>query len=138
MSSPRSITDANSSVKQSIALPNAANTACTAAIDLGSNQSYPIGETVSVRLSNGQSTGANSLNINFVLQDSNESNANFANIATLGAPIKVLAGNAANYPSSQTNISLPPGVKRYVRAAATGEANGGNAADNTFTVQFVF
>lgn len=136
MSNPRSITDA--AVKVSAALPNAANTVSTNVIDLGANQSYPLSEKIGVKLSNTQSTGANSKNINFVLQHSNESNANFVNIPTLGAPIKVLAGNAANYPSSTTNISLPPGVNRYIKGSATGEANGGDAGDGTYTVQLVF
>jgi hypothetical protein len=139
MSAPRNIQDASSQVKVSVALPNAANTTSTNVIDLGANQSFPLSETIGVKLSNTVSTGANSKNINFVLQHSNESNANFVNIPTLGAPIKVLAGNASAFPASAaTNITLPPGVNRYIKGSATGEANGGDAGDGTFTVQLVF
>jgi hypothetical protein len=139
MSAPRSIQDSSSQVKVSVALPNAANTTSTNVIDLGSNQSYPLCETIGVKLSNTLATGANSKNINFVLQHSNESNANFVNIPTLGAPIKVLAGNATKYPvSNATNITLPPGVNRYIKGSATGEADGGDAGDGTFTEALVF
>lgn len=138
MSDPRSIKDSSTEVKVAIALPNAANTVCTSYIDLGANQSFPLSERIGVLLSGALATGANSLNINFVLQHSNESNANFVNIPTMGAPIKVLAGNATKYPAFTLNVALPPTVNRYIRAAATGEANGGNAADANFTVQLTF
>jgi len=117
------------------ALPNAANTVNTNGIDLGVTQLYPATEKVMLKVITGQSTGANSKNITLSVQDSAD-NSTFANIATLGAT--VIAGNAANYPSSVTNVALPPGTRRYVRVSATGEANGGNAADNNLTAQIVF
>lgn len=134
----RAIQDFDSSVKVSIALPNAANTVCTSPIDLGNNAPFPITESFHVKLSIGQATGANSKNINLVLQHSNESNANFANIAGLGAPIKVIAGNATAYPASDITVTLPPETRRYIRGRATGEADGGNAADANLTVQLLF
>jgi hypothetical protein len=133
---PRLIKDAHSSLVANIALPNAANTVNTGAIDLGSNAPYPLNEKISVALITTQSTGANSKNINIRLQDSNESNANFTNIAVLAAT--VVAGNAANFPASTTNIPLPASVKRYIRASATGEANGGDSSDGVVSVQLRF
>jgi len=120
----------------SIALPNAANTVNTNVIDLNSNIPFVMTSRLTVQISTTQSTGANSKNINARLQDSNESNANFTNIAELG--VKVIAGNAANYPSASANYVLPPTAKRYVRATATGEANGGDASDGTLTCQLLF
>lgn len=133
---PRLIKDASSSLVANIALPNAANVVNTGAIDLGSNAPYPLNEKIGVLLTSTQSTGANSKNINIRLQDSNESNANFTNIAE--GPIKVLAGNAANFPAFSMNIALPPAVKRYIRATALGEANGGDASDGTLSLQLRF
>jgi len=124
-------------VSNSAALPNAGNTVNTNIIDLGIATPYPITERIVAQLVTTQSTGANSKNINIVIQDCADSNAsNFANIATLRG--KVIAGNSANYPSSTTNFALPPNTKRYLRAVATGEANGGDASDGTFTLSLLF
>lgn len=138
MSNPRAILDASSEVKVSVALPNAANSTTTNVIDLGANAAFPLTEHIGVQLTTTAGTGANSKNVNFVLQHSNESNANFVNIPTLGAPIKVLAVNSTTYPASTTNISLPSTVNRYIKGVATGEANGGDASDGTFTVRLTF
>jgi hypothetical protein len=134
---PRQFKD--STLKAAIALPNAANTTCTAAIDLGTTAPFPVSEKFAVRITIDTSTGANSKNVNAVLQASNESNANFVNIAGLGAPLLVAAGNAANVIGGTIEVQLPPNLnKRYIRAAATGEANGGNAADGNLTVELLF
>jgi len=119
---------------KNVALPNAANTVNTGAIDLGATP-YPATKAIEVRITTTQSTGANSKNINVVLQHSNESNANFTNITEVKAPLIVNAGNAANYPSSSANVNLPPSVKRYIRASATGEANGGDASDGQLYIK---
>lgn len=129
--------DNSSDLVKSVALPNAANTVNTGVIDLGNNAPFPITEKVTVRVSTGLGTGANSKNINITLADSNESNANFTNIASVG--VIVNAGNAANTaPAGSTNFALPPSTKRYIRATATGEANGGNSSDANLTVQLLF
>lgn len=129
---PRNITDAG--VKVTFALPNAANTVNSNIIDLGSVTPYPVTENLLVRLSGTQSTGANSKNINYTFQHSADTNvSNFTNIAELAT--KVVAGNAANFPAFTHNVALPPAVKQYIRVIATGEANGGNAADGTGTLQ---
>lgn len=127
----REIKDAG--LKVTFALPNAANTVNSNAIDLGSTTPYPITEVIQVRLSATVATGANSLNINYVIQHSAEAAANFTNIAELA--VKVVAGNATNHPVFSHNVALPPSTKRYLRVSAKGEANGGNAADGTGTLE---
>lgn len=133
---PRQIQDASTQVKVTIALPNAANTVNTSVIDLGNNSPFSVTESIGVQISTGLATGANSKNINVALADSNESNANFTNIAVIAT--EVVAGNATKYPASSINIALPPTVKRYIRGTATGEANGGDASDANLTVQLRF
>lgn len=124
-------------VKANIALPIAANTVNTNVVDLGATP-FPTTEKFNVKLTVDTATGANSKNVNAVLQHSNESNANFTNIAGLGAPILVAAGNAANVIGANVIVSLPPSAKRYLRASATGEANGGNSSDGQLTVELLF
>jgi hypothetical protein len=138
MSDARSIQDNSSEVKVNIAMPNAANTVNSNTIDLGSNSAYPVQESFVVKITGATATGANSKNVNCVLQHSNEAAANFTNITGMGAPILVLAGNAANVIGGSVTVSLPPSTKRYVRVSATGEANGGNAADGNLTLQLLF
>lgn len=126
-------------LKTNVALPLAANTVNTNAIDLGTTAPFPVSEKFAVRLTIDTATGANSKNVNAVLQASNESNANFVNIAGLGAPILVAAGNAANVIGANVEVQLPPNLnKRYIRGSAIGEANGGNAADGQLTVELLF
>jgi len=129
-------------VSNSAALPNAANTINTSAIDLEAGQPFPTTGKFTVQLATTQSTGANSLNINVALQHTNANtdgtadNGNWANIT--GLAIRTIAGNAANYPANTWNVTLPPSTKRYIRGSATGEANGGNASDGTLTVKLLF
>lgn len=131
----RKFKDAN--LKQSVALPNAANTVNTNSIDLGVSTGFPITEKFQVRLSTTAATGANDKNVTIVLQGSNEAAANFANIA--GLDTLVINEGSSAYAATNKEISLPPGLdKRYIRASAAGEANGGNAADGTLTVELLF
>ena len=122
-------------VSNSAALPNAANQVNTTVIDLGTATPFPTTGKFTVQIATTQSTGANSLNINVTIADSAD-NSSFTNIAAVGT--KVIAGNAANYPASTTNFALPPSTRRYIRATAKGEANGGNAADGTVTMKLLF
>lgn len=132
---PRNIVDAGAKV--TFALPNAANTVNSNIIDLGSTTPYPVTENLIVRLSGTVATAANSKNINYTVQDCADTNvSNFANIGALAT--KVVAGNAANAPAFTHDFALPPSVKRYIRVIATGEANGGNSADGTGTLQLLF
>ncbi len=135
-----------------VALPNAANTVNTNALDLfnaggavlPNTLPFSTTETINVILLTGLATGANSLNINCVLQHTGQlsngavDTSNWANIPTLGAPIKVVAGNATKYPATTTKIKLPPGTLQFIRAQATGEANGGNASDANLTLEIGF
>lgn len=115
----------------STALPNAGNTVNTNGIDLGSATPFPVTEGFTVQVATTAGTGANSKNITIVLQDSAD-NTTFANIATLGTTVIAEANSA--YAATTANYSLPKATRRYLRASATGEANGGNAADGTLTV----
>jgi hypothetical protein len=129
----------DATLKQTVALPLAANTTCTNSLDLGTTAPFAVTEDFHVKITVDTATGANSKNVNAVLQASNESNANFVNIAGLGAPILVAAGNAANVIGANVVIQLPPNLdKQYIRASCTGEANGGNAADGNLTVELLF
>lgn len=122
-------------VSNSAALPNAANQVNTSVIDLGATTPFPTTGKFVAQIATTLSTGANSLNINCTIADSAD-NSSFTNIATIAT--KVIAGNAANYPASTTNFALPPSTRRYIRATAKGEANGGNAADGTITLKLLF
>jgi len=132
--SERRLQDA--SLSKNVALPSGATTANTNAIDLGQATPFPITEAFHVKLSSSVANGANNKNITIKLQDSAD-NSSFANISALGA-LTVTDNNGAGYPAGSLTVSLPPATRRYVRAQATGEANGGNAANGTLTVDFLF
>lgn len=118
------------------ALPNAGNTVNTSGIDLGSATPYPVTENFTAKISTAAATGANNKNITLVFQDSAD-NSTFANVAGLGTLV-VTDDNGGGYPAGSLEVSLPPGTRRYLRASATGEANGGNAADANVTVELLF
>jgi hypothetical protein len=133
--STRRIEDAELRVTQ--ALPSGAANTVTAPLDLQASAPFPITESFQVSLATTAATGANNKNISIAIQESDESNANFANIATLAA-VTVTDNNGAGYPAAAATFALPGTVKRYVRAIAQGEANGGNAADGAMTVKLLF
>jgi hypothetical protein len=133
--SSRRSRDANLSTN--IALPIAANTVTTTGLDLGEAAPYPISESISARITIDTATGANSKNVNAVFQDSAD-NSSFTNIASLAAPLLVASGNAANVIGKNIVFQMPLEIRRYVRASATGEANGGNAADGKLTLALLF
>jgi hypothetical protein len=127
------------------ALPNAANTIYTNNIDLINTVPYPTTQYVIAQVICGAGTGANNKNINCVLQeteansDGTANSANWANAAFVKAPLLVNAdANNAGHTASYANILLPPGVKRFIRAGATGEANGGDSSDANLTLQLLF
>ncbi len=130
-----------------VALPNAANTVNTNALNLQVPVPYPTTETINFQVLTSLATGANTKNINVVIQhtaantDGTADNGNWTNIPQLAAPFLVIAGNATKFPAYTDNngiFKLPPNCKQYVRAQATGEANGGNASDGTMTLQCLF
>lgn len=127
-------------LKVTKALPNAANTVTTNVIDLGTSAPFPTTEKFHVKISIDTATGANSKNVNAVLKATNESNGgNAVNIAGLGAPILVAAGNAANVIGANVVVQLPPNLdKQYICASATGEANGADSSDGNLTVELLF
>lgn len=125
----------DATLRQSVALPNAANTVNTNTIELPQQATRPFTTDIRVRISNTVATGANTKNINYVLYGSNESNGGNAVAASA---VFTVAGNAANHAASAREVYLGPELdKKYVFASATGEANGGNAADGTLTVEIV-
>jgi hypothetical protein len=126
----------DASLTKNVALPNAANVANTNSIDLGKTLPFPIQNGFAVKLSTSTANGANNKNITVKLQDSAD-NSSFANISALGA-LTVTDNNAAGYPAGSLTVALPPATRRYIRAQATGEANGGNASNGTLTVDLLF
>lgn len=124
----------DNSLKQTAAMPNAANTSNTNTIELPQQAVRPFTTQFRVRLFNDQATGANSKNIAYAVYATNE--ANGAN-ATLVQSFTV-AGNAANHPSSERELYLPPDLdKKYIKGVATGEANGGDASDADFGIEII-
>lgn len=124
-------------LSKSAALPFAANTSNTNYIDLGAVLPFPITEAIGVSVSATIATQTNSKNINIRIQDCADTNAsNFTNISLM--PALVVTGNAANVVPTTFNTVLPPSTKRYIKASATGESDGGNSANGTFTVQLMF
>ena len=126
-----------------IALPNAANTVCTAAIDLEAGQPFPTTGVFTVQIVTTSGTGnVNSNNINFTLQMANAyangsvNTSNFANISNFSTI--TIASLNGNYPATTQNYSLPPGAARFIRAVALGETGGGNSSNGTITVQLLF
>ncbi len=121
-------------LKQSIAMPNAANTVNTNGIDLGAVTPFPITEKITVQLSHTTATSANTLNMNIRLMDSAD-NSTFANVAVFANPLIRTTGVSTSYAANSVVITLPPTIRRYIRATALGEANGGNASDGTFAIE---
>jgi hypothetical protein len=122
-------------------LPNAANTVNSNGIDLGATTPYPTTEGIVVRIDLfGTATGANNKNINIRLQESiDDVSSNYANVAIIANPVlRSVDANAAGHSNSNVRISLPPGTKRWIRAVALGEANGGDSSDGTFGIKLEF
>ncbi len=129
---PRTIQDAD--LTKSIALPNAANTVNTNSIDLGTVTPFPTSERFGVRIVTTAGTAANDKNITIVLQGSSEAAANFTNISGLSTTL--INEGSSLYAATTADYALPPGfAKRYIRASATGEANGGDASNGTLSIK---
>jgi hypothetical protein len=117
------------------ALPVAANTVNTNALDLVQATPYPVTEKVYVNVATSAATStANSKNINVVLQHSATNvSANFVNIPELNTVLLRVTDNGSTVtPAGSSNVQLPPSVKRYIRAQATGEVNGGAATGSVY------
>ena len=125
----------DATLRQTAAMPNAANTVNTNTIALPQSAQRPFTTNIRVRLYNSVATGANSKNVNYSVYATNE--ANGANATLVGAAY-VAAGNATNHVASERELYLPPELdKSYVFGSATGEANGGDASDGTFGIEIV-
>ena len=123
----------DATLRQTAAMPNAANTANTNTIELPQEALRPFTSQFRVRLFNEQATGANSKNVSYRLYGTNE--ANGANAVAFGEVFTV-AGNASAHPASEREVYLPPELnKTHIFASATGEADGGNAGDGEFGVE---
>lgn len=132
MYSTRTITDAD--LNKSLALPNAANTVNTNAIDLGQTTPFPITEKISVKITTTAATGVNTKNVNIRLMDSAD-NSSFTNVAQTANPILRVTAADEVFAASNVIFSLPPNVRRYIRATALGESGGGDSSDGTFSIE---
>lgn len=132
--SVRRLHDADPSVRKSVALPNAANTTSTAAIDLGATP-FEVSRGLTVQISTTSGVGANNLNLNIRLMHSDEASANFVNVAELPNPLLQINEGASVYAATEFEVALPVNIKRYLKAAVLGEANGGDASNGTLTLQ---
>lgn len=127
----------DATLRQSAAMPNAANTTATALITLPQQSVRPFNAQFRVRLFNEQATGANSKNITYNLYATNGTNESNGGNATLVDSF-VVQGNAANHPASDRQLYLPPELdKAAIYATATGEANGGDAGDGDLTLEII-
>jgi hypothetical protein len=122
----------------SATLPNAANTVNSNSIDLGATTPFPLTESIQVRIDISDATGANNKNINIRVTDSAD-DTTFTNVALLPNPVlRSVDDNAAGHSASNVVVQLPPNVKRYVRLAALGEADGGDSSDGTFGIKLLY
>jgi hypothetical protein len=121
---------------ESVALPNAANTANTTGLLLPQQAVRPFTNDIRVQLTTTAGTGANNKNITITLQASNEAAANYAAISELAT--LVINEETSAYPATTREVTLPPNLnKLYIRASAVGEANGGDASDGDLTISII-
>ena len=122
----------------SVALPNAANTVNTSGLDLVQATPYPTTDRIDVQILTAGGNGANNKNINCRIMDSAD-NITFTNVAIFANPIlQTVDNNGAGYNNANVIFKLPPNIRRYIRATALGEANGGDASGGTLTIQLLF
>jgi hypothetical protein len=128
------------------ALPVAANTANSAVFDLATAAPYAITEGIVLHISTATATStANSKNINIRLMDSAD-NVTFANVClssvgglNTGAPVlRVVDNGGANTLAGTATVALPRHIRRYIKLAALGEANGGDASGSNATARLLF
>ena len=122
----------------SATLPNAANTVNSNGIDLGATTPFPVTESIQVKIAVGVATGANNKNINIRLMDSAD-NSTFANVAVFANPVlRSVDADGGGHSASNVIIALPTTIKRYIRATALGETNGGDSSDGTFSISLLY
>lgn len=119
--------------------PDAAANTNTNALDLIQSTPYPSTEYVLCKvLVAAAATGTNNGNVNITLEDS-ANNVTFAIIPTFASPLlKVTDNNGAGWSAQSVTVMLPPSVRRYIRAKATGEANSHPATGTVVTCELLF
>jgi hypothetical protein len=123
---------------KSAALPNAANTVNGGALDLGTATPFSVTEKLQLQISLTAANGANNKNINIRVQDSAD-NSSWANVAVFANPLlQSTDNNGAGHTANSVKVALPPTIRRYVRAVAVGEANGGDSSAGTFKAELLF
>jgi hypothetical protein len=139
----RNVIDANFVV--TVAMPAAAASANTNALDLGDSVSgvpYVTTETINVGVLTSASNNGNSNTATLILQDAKANtdgtpnSASWANITTLGA-VNVTSGASSTAATSNV-YKLPPGTRRFIRAQATNPSGSVSLADSTLTLQIMF
>jgi hypothetical protein len=120
-------------------LPAGAANTNTNALDMIQAKPYPTTEYVLCQvLMAAAATSTNNKNINVTLEDS-ANNVTFAIIPIFASPLlQVTDNNGAGWAAQSVQVMLPPTVRRYIRAKATGEANGNPAAGVVLTCQLQF
>jgi hypothetical protein len=125
----------DATLRQSVALPNAANTVNTNVIELPQQATRPFNGNFRVILKNEAATAANTKNLNYRLYATNESNG--AN-AVAASEIFTVVSATTVHPVSTREVYLRPELdKKYIFGSATGEANGGDASDGDLTIEII-
>ena len=139
----RAVIDANFVV--SVALSAAGAKANTNALDLGDQVSgvpYVTTETINVGVLTTASNNGNSNVGTITLQDTTANTDNtpnsaaWANIVTLGS-VNVTSGASATNATSNV-YKLPPGTRRFIRAAFNNPSGSVSLADSTMTLELLF
>lgn len=115
-------------------------------LDVTQTTPFPVTRYVIVNVSTTASAcTANSKNCNIVLQhtpantDGTANSANWTNIPELANPLLRVTDSSGNMAAGSANVLLPPACKRFIRAQAVTEANGGTPnTDANFILQLGF
>lgn len=121
---------------KSKALPAAAATAYTASIDLGAVALGPTGDHIEAEISVPATPALvedKTITLNFQESDDDTTFANIGELESL-----VITGGAGNGASAASRIvRLPRATKRYIRAAATVLADGGDNTGVDFSLALI-
>ncbi|MCC5807188.1 MAG: hypothetical protein JJU00_12765 [Opitutales bacterium] len=124
-------------LRETTALPAAGADNATAAIDLGSVEPFPANESFTAVVAIPATPAlVDAKTITVTLEDSADG-ITFAPIASL-APVTVTGADAAGGPAVESGLRLPDNVRRFIRAAAAVEADGGNSAAVSYTLNLQF
>ena len=131
----RNIKDAN--LIKTLALPAAGATAYTASVDLAVTSPGEAVRAFDVQVTvDATTTLVNTKTCTITLQDSAD-NSSFADITGTGTMVVTgTSGNVSALTSFQ--VTLPVGVRRYIRASATIPGDGGTCTAFYFTLSLCF